>query len=120
MLSFEEYQKSIQRVDPERDATCPVSRALTLFSSKWNLRVLFELSKTDSMRFGQLKKQIPGITNTMLSGTLKLLEEKGLVHRTQYNEIPPHTEYSLSESGKGLYAVFISILEWSRQYAVGN
>ena len=56
----------------------------------------------------------------MLSGTLKLLEEKGLVHRTQYNEIPPHTEYSLSESGKGLYAVFISILEWSRQYAVGN
>ncbi|WP_390437509.1 winged helix-turn-helix transcriptional regulator [Lactonifactor longoviformis] len=58
------------------------------------------------MRFGQLKKHIPGITNTMLSTTLKSLEEKELLLRAQYNEIPPHTEYELSKKKEKGFILF--------------
>lgn len=113
---FEAYREIISRINPDTDAACPVQSALELFSNKWTLRVLYELTKNDSLRFGQLRRQIPGITNTMLSTTLKSLERKDLLIRTQYNEIPPHTEYRLSEKGKGLYIVFLSIMDWSQRY----
>lgn len=80
------------------------------------MRVIFELSKTDSLRFGNLKKQIKGITNTMLSTTLKNLAEIGLITRTQYNEIPPHVEYALSEKGKELYPIFLEMTNWAQKY----
>lgn len=57
-------------------ANCPVYKTLELFQGKWNIWVLFELSKNKTMRFGELKKAIPGISNTMLTATLKELERK--------------------------------------------
>ena len=62
------------------------------------------------MRFGQLKKDLPGITNTMLTKSLRELEDDGLVTRVQFNEVPPHVEYSLSDMGKDLFPVFYSIM----------
>lgn len=115
-LDYNDYRKIIAKINPDKDTECPVQDALELFSSKWTLRVLYELTKNDSLRFGQLRKQIPGITNTMLSATLKSLEDRSLLIRTQYNEIPPHTEYHLSEKGKGLYTVFLAIMEWINKY----
>ncbi len=97
---------------------CPVRKALLLISGKWNARVLYELILQNSMRFGELRKAIPNISNTMLSATLKELERQGLVHRKQFNEIPPHVEYSLSESGRALIPVFDSIGEWAETYLV--
>ncbi|WP_330601665.1 winged helix-turn-helix transcriptional regulator [Butyrivibrio sp.] len=64
------------------------------------------------MRFGQLKKDLPGITNTMLTKSLRELEDDGLVTRIQFNEVPPHVEYSLSDMGKDLFPVFYSIMNW--------
>ncbi|WP_330414611.1 winged helix-turn-helix transcriptional regulator [Roseburia sp. AM23-20] len=54
----------------------------------------------------------PRITNTMLTNTLRDLEELGIIHRKQSNEIPPHVEYSLTEKGKALLPVFFEILKW--------
>ncbi|HJA07599.1 MAG TPA: helix-turn-helix transcriptional regulator [Candidatus Mailhella merdigallinarum] len=95
---------------------CPVKKTLVLISGKWNARVLYELVTQGSVRFGALRKSIPDISNTMLTATLRFLEEQGLVHREQFNEIPPHVEYSLSESGKALIPVFDAIGRWGETY----
>lgn len=95
---------------------CPVRKTLNLMQGKWTLYVIFELSKAEVLRFGELKKKLPGITNTMLISTLRFLEEHKLVTRVQYNEIPPHVEYSLSEAGKALYPVFVEMGNWGNNY----
>ena len=86
---------------------CPVQKILNLFQRKWNLRIIYELSKHESMRFGELKKAVLDISNTVLTSTLKALENQGLVLRQQFNEVPPHVEYSLTESAKALDNVMI-------------
>lgn len=95
---------------------CPVKKGLAVFAGKWNCRVLYELIAHSPVRFGELRKAIPDISNTMLASTLKELEAKGLITRRQYNEIPPHVEYSLTECGKGIIPVFNAIDTWSTEY----
>lgn len=92
---------------------CPIRKTLDLFSRKWRTVVLFELCKKPSYRFGELRNAIPKITNTMLTSTLRDLEKKGIIERKQYNEIPPHVEYSLTESGQALIPVFFEISKWA-------
>ena len=60
----------------------------------------------------KLKKDLPGITNTMPTNTLRDLEKDGLIVREQFNEIPPHVEYSFSDMGRDLLPVFYSIMVW--------
>ena len=112
--TFQEYQARL-RVE-NAAMTCPVGRTLRLFQGKWAIRVLFELSKTDTVRFGALKQRVEGITNTMLTSTLRQLEENGLVRREQFNEVPPHVEYALTEAGRDLYPIFIEIGRGGERY----
>ena len=116
-MSFEEYQKMLSTIN-FNEGSCPVEDMFFTLSGKWNLRVLFELTKSEKSRFGDLKKQIDGITNTMLSSTLKKLEAEGLIIRIQFNEIPPHVEYSLSDKGKDLYPIFLAMLRWLEKYQI--
>lgn len=95
---------------------CPVQKILNLFQGKWNLRIIYELLKHESMRFGELKKAVPDISNTVLTSTLKALENQGIVLRQQFNEVPPHVEYSLTESAKALDKVFQTMREWGNRY----
>ena len=95
---------------------CPMRRTLELLSGKWRLYVLYVLSKASVCRFGALKRAIPGITSTMLTSTLRDLERLGIVRREQYNEIPPHVEYSLTEKGRALLPVFFEIHRWAQRY----
>lgn len=68
------------------------------------------------MRFGELKKAFPEITNAMLTNTLRSLEEEELVKREQFNEIPPHVEYSLTEKGRELMPLYYEICVWGMKY----
>ena len=95
---------------------CPVQKILNLFQRKWNLRIIYELSKHELMRFGELRKAVLDISNTVLTSTLKALENQGLVLRQQFNEVPPHVEYSLTESAKALDKVFQTMREWGNRY----
>ncbi len=95
---------------------CPVDNAMDIFSGKWTVKTLYALFVFGRMRFGQLQRHVEGISKTMLSSTLKLLEERGLVAREQYNEVPPHVEYSLTEGGDALRSVFVEIARWSSKY----
>lgn len=91
---------------------CPVSYALAFLDGKWKLRVIYVISKCEPIRFNELRRQVEGISNLMLSKTLQELEDGGIVVRTQYNEVPPRVEYSLSELGKGIYPVMDSLEQW--------
>ena len=91
---------------------CPVHRTFELLSGKWRTHMIYELCKHPSMRFSELKRAYPHITNTMLTNTLRDLETLGIVNREQFNEIPPHAEYSLTEKGRGLLPVFFEISKW--------
>ncbi len=95
---------------------CPVDNAMEIFSGKWTVKTLYALFVFGRMRFGQLQRHIAGISKPMLSSTLKLLEERGLVVREQYNEVPPHVEYSLTEGGEAMKSVFVEIARWSSKY----
>lgn len=95
---------------------CPMRKTLELLNGKWRTHIIYELCRKPSCRFGELKKAVPRITNTMLTNTLRDLEKVGIVHREQFNEIPPHVEYSLTEKGKALLPVFTELAKWGENY----
>lgn len=114
-VTLEEFKK-ILHDQRNQGYRCAVSRTLEMLQGKWVLRVLYELEKKDTMRFGELLKGIPGITKTMLSNSLKQLEDCGIVKRIQFNEIPPHVEYSLTEAGQAMLPIFYEISNWGEKY----
>lgn len=79
--------------------TCPIVHVLRIISGKWVIPIICTLNANKVMRYGALRDSIVGITNMMLTQSLKDLEAVGLIDRKQFNEIPPHTEYSLTDSG---------------------
>ena len=85
---------------------------LKLLSSKWTINILYVLNKNSIKRFGELKKEIPGITSVMLSSTLRKLEKFDVISRKQFNSIPPHVDYFLTEKGKKLIFIFYEIDTW--------
>lgn len=101
----------------EEIANCPIYKTMELFQGKWNIWILFELSKNKTMRFSELKRAIPGISNTMLTSTLKDLEGHELIERVQFNEIPPHVEYSATKRARELRNIFDAMTEWGEKYA---
>lgn len=117
-LTFEQYREMLRKINPQDNS--PVQTLIGVLSKKWNLRVMFELTKHDKVCFGELKKQIGNITNASLSATLKDFEENGFVDRKQFNEIPPRVEYSLTEKGKMLYPIFAAMGNWCQVYGDGG
>ncbi|TGE36178.1 transcriptional regulator [Desulfosporosinus fructosivorans] len=117
--TFEQFLQDIHQTVPNNDSQiCPVTRTLNLLQGKWKNHILYEMFKHDSIRFGEFKKAIPAITNTMLISSLRELEENHLVNRVQYNEIPPHVEYSLTETGKALLPIFYEMFKWGMNYPI--
>ena len=114
-MTAEDYLKKILTSEVRED--CPVRKTLELLSGKWRTHVIYELCRHPVCRFGELKKALPRITNTMLTNTLRDLEHLGIVQRQQFNEIPPHVEYSLTEKGKALLPVFFELAKWGDTYA---
>ena len=114
-MSFEDFQR-ISCEEATCTEKCYVVKALQVLGGKWNLIVLYQLSKRPSFRFGELRKAIPNITNTMLTNTLRDLEELRVVSREQFNEIPPHVEYSLTKKGEDLFPIFFEMAKWSVKY----
>ena len=113
-MTAEKYLQTVLESDARED--CPVRRTLELLSGKWRTHVIYELCKQPVCRFGDLKKALPKITNTMLTTTLRELERLGIVRREQFNEIPPRVEYSLTEKGRELLPVFFELAKWSEAY----
>lgn len=111
-MSYEEYLEKVKQGIVTENGNCPVTPLLLMIQGKWKAQILYELCMYDTVRFGQLKRDLEGITNTMLTSALRELEEDGLVHREQFNEVPPHVEYSFTEMGRDLQPIFYAIMQW--------
>lgn len=98
----------------EKDIRCPLEYGMEVFGGKWKPRILCMLSLNGSMRYGELKKELDTVSDTMLAATLKEMINDDLVRRIQYDEIPPKVEYSLTEVGESLKPVLANICIWSR------
>ena len=113
---YEEYKELVSDILLTENGNCPVMPVVTMLQGKWKLQVIYELIIQSPMRFGELRKALSGITNTMLTNVLRDLEADGLVDRIQYNEIPPHVGYSLTGKGRDLLPVFYAITDWGLKY----
>ena len=92
---------------------CPIRNILSRIGDKWSLLVLYTLSGSSVMRFNVLQKNIPDISQKMLTVTLRALEEDGLVKRVIYAEVPPRVEYSLTDRAKSLLPGIDSLIAWA-------
>ena len=94
-------------------SVCPVETSLEMMSGKWKVRILWKLHQGSIMRFGELRKALPGITEKMLAQQLRELERDGLVTRKMYPEVPPRVEYFMSPFGQTLRPILELIAQWS-------
>lgn len=102
------YQK---KLPPEE--LCPFEYTLSLFSGKWDTRILCLLAHNESMRFSQFKTMLSEISDTSLSNVMKKFMKNDIVIRESYNEIPPRVEYRLSERGKEIVPILQDLCVWS-------
>lgn len=103
---------------------CPIIHALEIIGGKWRIPIIWRLSAEKSLRYNELKRSIPGITNIMLTRSLQSLEKNGLVKRVEYTHIkkarsatknfPPHVEYSLTDICQDLMPALVVINEWGK------
>ena len=98
------------------DGSCEIVDALNLLSGRWKLPILWKLSY-GNMRNNELKRQVHGITNIMLTRSLQELEAHGLVIRIQYSEVPPHVEYGLTMAGLKLVPALHELKKWGEEQA---
>ena len=111
-MTYEEYLRDVGTGIVTDQGRCPVTPLLVMLQGRWKARIVYELCIHDPARFGEIKRDLSGITNTTLTRALRELEGDGLVRREQFNEIPPHVEYSLTEKGRDLMPVFYEIMRW--------
>ena len=98
--------------DTNKKYRCPVEYTLEIIGGKWKPLILWSLACDKVKRYGEIKKTINGITHKMLSQQLKDLEENGLVHRKQYNQVPPKVEYSLTKKGMTIIPILDAMCHW--------
>jgi DNA-binding HxlR family transcriptional regulator len=97
------------------EAGCAVEVTLGLIDGKWKGVILFHLQE-GLLRFGELRRKMPGITQRMLTKQLRALEEDGLITRTVYPEVPPRVEYALSQTGQRLRPVIDALRAWGIEH----
>ena len=98
---------------------CPVEMTLMLIGDKWKVLILRDLMD-GTKRFGELKKSIGTISQKVLTAQLRDMEEKGLLTRKVYAEVPPRVEYTLTETGYSLKPVLDAMWAWGADYKAKN
>ena len=94
---------------------CPVAATVQLIGSKWKLLIIRNLTSRP-WRFNELKKDLGGISQKVLTDSLRSMEEDGIVTRTVYPEVPPRVEYSLSELGRSMQPIIDAMAQWGANY----
>lgn len=94
---------------------CPVAITVGLIGSKWKLLIIRNLL-VRPWRFNELKKSLDGISQKVLTDSLRSMEEDGLITRTVYPEVPPRVEYALSELGETLRPILQAMQDWGNNY----
>jgi DNA-binding HxlR family transcriptional regulator len=95
---------------------CPTRAILDRIADKWTTLIIGILAQSKSRRFNELKRMIGGISQKMLTQTLRDLERDGLVRRTMFAEIPPRVEYELTDLGKTLCGPIAALTQWAHDH----
>ena len=95
----------------EQQLSCPIETTFDIIAGKWKGAICYHL-KDDKKRFGELKKEINGVTQKMLTQQLRALVRDGIVSRKQYPVIPLKVEYELTELGRSLDQLFATVAGW--------
>lgn len=103
----------------EEMPACPVAATVALIGSKWKLLIIRNLLARP-WRFNELKKDLNGISQKVLTDSLRSLESDGLVVRTEFDEQPPRVEYSLSPLGQSLRPILKAMEQWGADYQQGR
>lgn len=109
LAGFPGYESSCEL---DEDAGRAIREVLDRVGDKWSLLVIATL-RQDRLRFSELLRHIPGISQRMLTLTLRQLERDGLISRTAYAEVPPRVEYELTERGGTLISIAKAIGDWA-------
>jgi DNA-binding HxlR family transcriptional regulator len=104
------------KMDTERELyKCLVDAAIQVLRGKWKILILWKL-QGESMRFGKLKRSIPGITEKVLIQQLRELEQHELIYRHDFQEMPLRVEYSLTQQGQKLKPIFDALWQWGEEH----
>lgn len=98
---------------------CPVATTVGLIGSKWKLLIMRNLL-VRPWRFNELKNSLDGISQKVLTDSLRSMEEDGIITRTVYPEVPPRVEYALSELGESMRPIIKSMEDWGNDYKKNN
>ena len=91
---------------------CGLKKVIDIIGGKWKIMILCVMDKEGTIRYGELRRRIFGITNTMLANSLKEMEEDGLVSRKQYAEMPVRVEYSLTSKAESIVPILLQLKKW--------
>jgi len=94
---------------------CPLERVIDMIDGKWRVLILWHL-RYERLRFSELQRKMPVISQKMLTQQLRQLEQYDLVSRTIYPEIPPRVEYSLTEHGNSLMPLLVMMNDWGTNF----
>ncbi len=100
--------------------SCPVTATMKVLGGKWKSILINAIYLTAPARFGELKRSVKGITQSMLTQQLRELEVDGLINRKIYAEIPPRVEYTLTEFGLTLSPIMQSMAKWGEEYRINK
>ena len=92
---------------------CPLEGVIDTISKKWSLLIINEIGNHGHLRYGDLMKELQGISPKTLADVLKDLQREALIERESFNEIPPRVEYTLTKEGKRLREAIIPLLQWA-------
>jgi len=95
---------------------CFFELTLQVIGGKWKPIILFHLAQAGVLRFGELKKGMPGITERMLTKQLREMEKDQLIHREIYKQVPPKVEYTLQPMGIKLIPILLAMRQWGSMY----
>lgn len=102
------------------DTSCPITSSMAVLGGKWKPILINAIYLTSPARFGELKRMVKGITQSMLTLQLREMEEDGLIQRKVFAEIPPRVEYTLTPFGLTLEPVILALASWGKQYRLNK
>ncbi|WP_083421998.1 winged helix-turn-helix transcriptional regulator [Arsenicibacter rosenii] len=116
IVENQEYKSGEKMIFDEN--SCPVTATMQVLGGKWKAILINAIYHTSPARFGELKRSVKGITQSMLTSQLRELEHDGIICRKIYAEIPPRVEYTLTEFGLTLSPIMLSMAKWGEEYRI--
>lgn len=110
------FNQKIQYFNDNMPKDCPILYSMKIIGSKWKIPIMWHLMLKDGLHYNELKRKVGDITNTMLTKSLRELENDGLLTRHDYGTVPPSVTYHLTDLGKELINTLGELFDWGKKH----